>query len=115
MLKIYISIKNNSETKKEEYHGWGNTEWEGLFRDEAPTLTDNFDNTYRRPDWAGLLKVKGQISSTSLYPEKTVNDIIVFAVPVEKAEYLRLTLPAKAFGGKDVLRFQIPMSIVGQR
>ena len=73
-------------------------------------LTDNFKNTYKRVNFGLLAEVKGQIKSESIYPGKTVNDLLVFEVPLKNVQYLRLELPAENIGGSGKLRFQIPQS-----
>jgi hypothetical protein len=55
------------------------------------------------------------VSSTSIRPGKSVEDVIVFEESVARAEYLRLELPASAFGGTGKLRFQIPKSMIERR
>jgi hypothetical protein len=55
------------------------------------------------------------VSSASVHPGKSVEDVVVFEEPVARAEYLRLELPASAFGGTGKLRFQIPKSMIERR
>jgi len=38
--------------------------------------------------------------------------VLVFETPIEKAQYLRLELPAGNVDGEGVLRFQIPMTMI---
>jgi hypothetical protein len=53
--------------------------------------------------------------AASIWPGKSVEDVVVFEEPVVRAEYLRLELPASAFGGTGKLRFQIPTEMIEKR
>ena len=48
----------------------------------------------------------------SIYPQNEHRDLVVFELPVENIQWLRLELPASNFGGSGMLRFEIPMSNV---
>jgi hypothetical protein len=110
MLLIHLTIENKSATKKVEYRGWGDTS--DFLDHHAAKLKDNFGNVHHRTRWAFGLKVNGQVGRESIYPKKTTDDMLVFDVPVEAAEFLRLELPASAFGGFGTLRVQIPKSMI---
>ena len=79
----------------------------------AATLTDNFGNTYKPVRFDLGTQVSGQISAaTSVYPGKEVEDLLVFEPPVDNVQFLRLQLPAAAFGGSGELRLQIPKGMI---
>ena len=59
-----------------------------------------------------LAPIIGQVQSESVYPGKSIDDLLVFELPVEKAKYLRLELPASAFHGEGKLRIQIPADMI---
>ncbi len=79
----------------------------------AASLTDNFGNPYKRLSLDPGSQVPGQISSaTSIYPGKRLEDLLVFEPPIENLQFLRLELPAAAFGGTGTLRLQIPKTMI---
>jgi hypothetical protein len=42
-----------------------------------------------------------------------VREVLVYPIPARDVEYLRLMLPASAFGLTGEYRFQIPRSMIG--
>ncbi len=59
-------------------------------------------------------EIDGQLEGGkgSLDPGEVIRDVLLFETPAERAEHLRLELPASAFGEQGSLRFEIPMSMV---
>jgi len=109
-ISMAILIKNQSESRKIEYNSWG---CDGMsWNQECATLTDNFNNKYKRASFGFMVQPKGQLICESIYPGKEVADVLVFEPPVEKATELRLELPASYFGGKGYIRVRIPASFV---
>lgn len=111
-LLIHVRIENGSETRKVEYRSWGQADSFGFGEKRASELVDNFGNTYKSVGFSVTMRPVGQLLSESVYPGKSVDDLLVFEVPVDKAEFLRLTLPANAFGGKGMIRLQIPKDAI---
>ncbi len=109
-LAIYIKIKNKSTTKKINYESWGGQD--RLIEKHRPFLEDNFGNKYRGVSFGFGTKVVGQIKDVSIHPDQVIDDLLVFETPLANVQYLRLTLPASAFGGNGDLRFQIPESVI---
>jgi hypothetical protein len=113
LLAVRLRVENLSETRKVEDRGWGRG---SSFPDiQIAILKDNFGNRYTSIPFSSATRVEGQVSSASLYPGKSVGSVVVFEEPVARAEYLRLELPASAFGGTVKLRFQIPKSMIERR
>jgi hypothetical protein len=134
-LGIQLYVGNASKTKKINYRGWsGATSAAGLddalksitgggglggvmgvAGKNAATLTDNFGNPYK-PFKANVVlgeEIPGQISAeTSIYPERNIEDLLVFEPPLENIDYLRLELPAAACGMTGTLHLQIPKSMI---
>lgn len=110
LLSITLSIKNVSQTKKIQYRGWSGAE--GFIARNAATLRDNFDNGYKRIGFGFGTEVVGQISNESIYPGKAVSDVLVFEPPIGAVGFLRLELPAAAFGGTGELRLEIPKGMI---
>ena len=112
--QIVVRIENTDDNKKLEYTSWSDCwNFSGLGRaSNVATLMDNFDNIYQPIDFSVTTKAVGQIKSESIYPRKSITDLLVFDPPVDTVEHLKLELPATAFGGSGYLRFQIDRDIV---
>lgn len=109
LLRIELLIENLSDSKKLDYRGWhGNA-----FLADA-SLTDNFKNRYRATGF-GVTKIVGQIRSESVYPGKSLSDVLVFEAPVDKAEFLRLELDGANIGETGKIRFEIPEYLLIRR
>jgi uncharacterized protein DUF4339 len=109
-LSIRLSIANLGRTKKLDYESWGDLD--GLRSSHIPKLSDNFDNEYTPLISAGGLKVADQLKRESIYPGKSVSDVLVFEPPIATIDFLRLELPADAFGGTGKLRLKIPKDMI---
>jgi len=106
---IKLSVTNQSKTRKLDYIPWGGQR--RLFGDEGVTLTDNFGNRYRIVDF-GIDSPTGATKDDSIYPGKTIKDVIVFEKPVGRVDYLRLTLPLDHLGETGQLNIEIPASMI---
>jgi hypothetical protein len=108
LLQITLQIDNLSHTKKLDYRGWSG----GMFGiTGAGTLEDDAGNRYKRIGFGGT-KVVGQQESESIYPSKSLSDVLVFEAPTDSAKTLRLTLPCSAYGGTGDLRITTPTSSI---
>lgn len=110
LLTIWVEISNISENKKVDYKGWMST-YASLVDIDAE-LTDNHGNSYRGIDFSSLLSVKDAETTTSIYPGKSIKDAIVFQLPIEGIEYLRLKLSAKGCEEEGEFRFEIPNAMI---
>ncbi len=111
LLMVNLELTNTSPTKKMEYSTWSGKDI-SFDRDYA-TLEDNFGNTYTRVGFGlGTHPVGAIPRRESIYPSKSVNDMLVFELPIDAIEYLQLELPAKNFGGTGMLRLQIPREMI---
>lgn len=77
-----------------------------------PTLTDNQEHAYVQKTFAAGRKVAGRGDNKFLTPGRQVNEVLIFPVPSAKVEYLRLSLPAAAFGARGEFRFKISRSMI---
>lgn len=114
-LLVYLSVRNNNPHKKHDVRSWGHDLYYGTSsNNEAIVLVDNYENSYDRCYTQDTRKVKGGYVSTSLYPNKSIDDVAVFEVPVDGIEYLRLKLSVKWVDNKEegFYRFQIPASMI---
>jgi hypothetical protein len=111
LLMVTLELRNTNPTKKVDYHTWSGADFS--FDRDFATLKDNFDNSYKRISFGlGSYPVGAVERSESIYPNKSVTDVLVFEVPLDTIEYLRLELPAENFGGTGMLRLQIPKSMI---
>ena len=106
LLSFSFEVTNLSDTRKMNYQPWSGK----LFQVDRnfATLKDNFGNNYKRIDFGiGSHPTDAIEHNESLYPGKSLNDLLVFEVPIDNAEWLDLELPAKNFGSEGVFRFRI--------
>jgi len=103
-LQIEISVENTSDTRKIDYQPWDNG-------GEVPRVADEFDNRYKPIEFGSTQPVGHKHESSALYPGKSLTDVFVFEEPVDQAKTLRLTIPARLFGGDGYVRFEIPRSM----
>jgi hypothetical protein len=61
------------------------------------------------------LEVIGRVTQATLPPGKKVEDLLFFEGQPAGIEFLRLELPASAFGSSGVVRMQIPRSLIHSR
>lgn len=105
-LRVKISIRNTSKTKKIDYRPWG-IERISVVSDRAK-LTDNFGNRYGMVTFGISARPNGAVESTeSIYPETELTDVLVFEKPVKNCEYLTLELPLSNAGEKGSVQLKI--------
>ncbi len=107
-LIIHLELTNNDPTKRIAYSGWGGR----VPRAQRGILVDNHNNSYELKTFPQG-PIEGQQTRTSLYPGEPMADLLVFERPVPAAEFLRLELPAAAFGETGAIRFTIPKQRIG--
>ena len=112
LLQITVRIENLGDSKKVEYRGWAGRDFD--IGGSAATIHDDLSNSYKRIGFGFANKVVGQTQSESIYPGKSITDVLVFEVPIQKAKFLKLELPASAFEGTGSLRIKIPMDMIEQ-
>ncbi len=109
LLMVELEVTNLSDTKKLDYRTWGGR---AISFGNRTALTDNFDNRYKVVNFGFGDAVVGSVESESVYPGKSVGDVLVFEEPIGKVQYLNLELSATQFGGEGMLRIRIPASMV---
>lgn len=109
LLQVAIEIHNLSDSKKVDYRGWGSKYG---FNFLAASLEDELGNSYKRINF-GIATVVGQVtSSESIYPGKSIRDVLVFEVPISKAKFLTLRLPGDALDLRDA-SFELVVAVPG--
>ena len=108
LLMITVELSNRSATKKLEYDSWSGADV--AFRRDYATIRDNFDNNYKRITFGLFSHPVGAAGRhESLFPGKSVSDVLVFEPPIDRAAYLNLEMPAKNFGEEGMIRFRLPV------
>jgi len=112
LLTISVEVSNTSTGKKIDFRSWQaeRMEFDGVFA----ALTDNNENTYKRINFGAGTKISGSVGDDSIYPGKSVTDILVFEKPVDTAKLFHLELPGKNFNSEGILRFEIPATMISQ-
>ncbi len=109
LLAIRIEVANLSGTKLLDYRTWAGGDF--VLKRDFATLSDNFGNSYKRVTF-GIDEPVGRVKRDSVYPGKSITDVLVFEPPVDKVQYLRIELPANNFEGAGVIRFEIPRNMI---
>jgi hypothetical protein len=108
-LAITIQITNTSSGKKINYKSW---QEDSFLTNGSASLGDSNDNRYRRVDFGYSAKVIGSTKSDSIYPGKSIQDVLIFEPPVDGIEELRLTLPLKNVDGTGSAKISIPATMI---
>jgi hypothetical protein len=110
-LVLYLRVSNMAADRVVRFAGWGLTGTQA----EAITVVDDQGRPYAartfEPGWAVL----GRAGPVVLAGGKWVNEVLVFAPPWPDVVFLRLTLPASAFGGTGWLRLEVPRKMIDFR
>jgi hypothetical protein len=112
-LVIGLRVIAMRPAPKVRYAGWWVKKGE---QDVAARLIDSTDRSYSLAVLPPGSVAAGQLDAAGdLPPGKFIKDLIVFEPPAPGFQYLRLELPAAAFGGTGTLRFQLNRSMVRER
>ncbi len=114
LLMISLELTNTSPAKIMNYRGWS-AQWSDFTSSDRASLKDNIGNTYKRVHFGPGSRVDGQVTSNeSIYPNKSLTDVLVFEPPTDACQYLVLELPASAVGGTGMFRLRIPRAMWAQ-
>lgn len=112
-LMVTLQITNLDPARKLDYRTWRGRDFS--FERDFAALEDNFGNRYKRIGFSiGSRPKNGIDSSESIYPQRTIEDVLVFEPPVENVEYLTLELPGANIGMDGVIKIRIPKEMIGQ-
>ena len=103
-LQILLRIKNNSPTRKLSYNTW-RTEF--ISTGDA-SLKDNLGNKYKEVGISMAKPVHG-IERESIYPGKSIVDILLFEAPIEVARTMTLQLKGTNIKQKHPFKFTFPV------
>jgi hypothetical protein len=104
VLALRVRLSNVGLDRVVRYVSWSAA--------EGATVVDQLGRGYPARKFAPGWEVIGQVRRVGLIPGKWADDLLVFAPPARDVLFLRLTLPASAFGGKGVLRLEIPRQMI---
>lgn len=116
-LQINVDIRNKTTSKKLFYSGW----CEDGFGTKRAKLTDDHGNVYApRLHSSSTRLVTSKVVGHHvgpLYPGDSLNDVLVFEIPVDNAKELTLELPKSAYNDKETgyLKLKFPMSSILKR
>jgi hypothetical protein len=126
MLKIRVELTNSSSDRIVEFAGWvgggdmiargvtqllGTSELGKAVQSASPTasLVDNIGNPYKQVPTMSVFGAKlPGAADLALRPAESRQSELVFPLPLDTVEYLRLELSPAAYGGNEPLRWQIP-------
>lgn len=109
-LLLTVRVSNIGIEHLVEYLSWNEPPRD---RDKpGPRLMDNRGQTYPRRLYGAEDEVVGQVRRVHVPPTKRIDDLLVFEPPPATIEYLRLELPACAFGAAGMLRLEIPKDMI---
>lgn len=112
LLSISLRITNLSDSKKLSYSTWRDTT--SFLSTDVCSLRDNFDNTYRRVGFPFSASIRGSTDSDSIYPGESIEDVLVFELPVDSASELFLTLPGQKVGERGEFRLLLDPSLISR-
>jgi hypothetical protein len=104
-LVLRLRLANVGADRLVRYVGWG------VGADRA-VLVDSLDRKYPVRDFGPGRSIVGQVRRAGVPGGKWANDVLVFAPPAAGVAFLRLSLPAAAFGGQGELRFELPARMI---
>jgi len=109
-LILTIEVSNTNQNRKIDYRTWAGADLS--FERDSATLKDNFENTYKRITFGIFDRPIGRVVSDSVYPSKSLTDVLVFEAPLEKIQHLDLDLPGKNIGEKGLFKIRIPSTMI---
>lgn len=110
LLQIKLKIANISRNKKIDFDTWRGADFS--FGRDFAALTDDNDNVYKRVSLGTSSRPIGGVTNESIYPGKSITDVLIFEQPIKAIKWLHLELPAKNFEGEGMIRFEIPRNMI---
>jgi hypothetical protein len=108
-LAITISFTNLSDAKKISYSSY-TQDYAASLHGLKMNLEDEHGNRYRQ---IGTSNVKGAVKYTeSIYPQKSISDMLVFEAPVDAAKEFRLVMSGKSVSENGDFKLKIPREVI---
>jgi len=110
LLSIFVGIVNLSEERKLNYRTWGADPLK--FVGGSARVTDDLGNVYKRIHFGVMDVPVGRRDQESIYPGKSILDVLIFELPVAKAKRLTLSLPLGNLGQQGSIEITIPVAAI---
>ena len=108
---VELEASNTTTNEKFKYYTFRDRETSFLADREEISLTDSKGNVYDSVSVGSKNQPTGAVSYLeSLYPGKSVRDILVFEAPIKGNGPYRLALPLSKFDGEGFATWEIPES-----
>jgi len=109
---VRIGIHNVDRDRRVEYRSWSGS---GALTDAGlAELTDRDGKKYPREDFGLGLQVAGQVTTATINPTDTVEDVLIFKATGKESDVYRLELPGSAVGEDGAFRFAIPAESINR-
>ena len=110
-LQVYLKIKNLG-AEPVQYVSWQGNSFAASGQQVRATLVDDQGRSYAMQEFAHVAGLQGHTPRAILANKEKAEDVVIFTIPesVDRrtVRYFRLELPAEAYGGSGVYRFEIP-------
>jgi len=110
-LQAYLKIKNLGSGPV-KYISWQGNSFTAGDQQVRATLIDDQQRSYPMQEFAHVAGLKGHTPRAILADKEEIDDVVVFTIPEtvnrRTIRHFRLELPAEAYGGSGVYRFEIP-------
>jgi hypothetical protein len=112
-LILKVRVSNAGAERVVQFRSWYQPA--SLPEKGVPLLHNNQGKLYSLKAFPANVEVMGRVTEASLPPSKKVEDVLIFEARPERVEFLRLQLPASAFGSPGIVRMQIPGPMIISR
>ncbi|NLF68002.1 MAG: hypothetical protein GX575_02995 [Candidatus Anammoximicrobium sp.] len=110
-LQVYLKIRNLG-AEPVHYVSWLCPSFAAGGQQVQATLVDDQGRSYAMQEFAQVAGLQGHTPQAVLAHKEEAEDVVVFIVPTSvdrrAIRHFRLELPAEAYGGSGVYRFEIP-------
>jgi hypothetical protein len=112
-LIVKVRVSNAGAERLVQFRSWNGPAAPG--EKMAPVLQDDQGRNYPLKVFPPDFEVVGRVPQANLPPGKKVEDVLIFEGRPAQVEFLRLELPASAFGSSGAVRMHIPASLIHSR
>ena len=110
-LQVFLTITNH-DPRAFRYASWYGNTFDSGGQSVAASLVDDQGRSYEMREFGSVSGVRGHTEQANLTSRESVSDVVIFAIPStlnrREIRYFRLELPAEAYGGSGIYRFEIP-------
>ena len=110
-LQVYLKIKNLG-AKPVKYISWQGNAFAAGGQQVRATLVDDQGRNYPMQEFVRVAGLQGHTPRAILANKEEAGDVVIFTIPpsVDRRtiRQFRLELPAEAYGGSGVYRFEFP-------